>query len=107
MDDLKSNYVATFLSHLNDEMLKVRVVGNVIEKGEDFVIIDDGTAAVRVRYNKDVVRELDGIDIGNVVFIFGKLIRVGAEILIFADFARIAEGFDLKKYRKVMEEISK
>ena len=104
MDNIKSNYVGTLISQINEEMLKVRIVGKIIEKDDDSVIIDDGTGAVRVRYNKDVVKELEKIEIGSITFIFGKVVKVGNDIIIFADFVREAEKFDLKKYKKILQD---
>ncbi len=106
MDNIKNNYVSTLISQINEDMLKVRIVGKIIEKDEDSVIVDDGTGAVKVRYNKDVLKELEKIEISSIVFIFGKVIKVGNDIIIFADFLREAEKFDLKKYKKILQDTS-
>ncbi len=84
------------IAEINPEKdIRVRVLGKVIDKAEDVIIIDDGTGKM------EVVAENPDVEIGHNAFIFARILPLENGYEARAEMIRPAAELDVETYRKV------
>ncbi|MHA1238562.1 MAG: OB-fold nucleic acid binding domain-containing protein [Candidatus Odinarchaeia archaeon] len=79
------------ISEINDSDTLIRVVGRVIERREDFLIIDDGSGSILV-HNVD-----KNVEVGSIVRVIGDVYRgSNGTFTLSANIVHILKDVDLK-----------
>ena len=80
---------------------RVRLVGTLVEvKGKE-LILDDGSARIRVIFEDE--SRIRGFEVGEVVRIFGKPVKVGNELFIKGELIQDMSALNLELAKKVWE----
>ncbi|NPA38352.1 MAG: hypothetical protein GXN99_00990 [Candidatus Nanohaloarchaeota archaeon] len=104
MNEVKSNYVLITIGKIDESFLKVMIFGKVIEKGDDFVRIDDGSGAVKVLYNHENLDFLSKVELGDTLMVLGKVVKLDSDVVVFADISKIINDFNLKQLMEELKE---
>ncbi len=87
------------INEITQDDIKVRFVGMVIEKGEDVLVVDDGTGQVKVS-----AENAGSFGINSNVRVFGRVIPVEGGVEISAEIVQDMTGADIGLYRRITEE---
>ena len=99
MNDIKANYVEKSIKEIDENTLRVRILGKIIEKIDDLnYLIDDGSGTIKIIMNNENKQELE---LSKPYFVFGKVVPLSNEVVVFVDFIRDVGDLNLKLYRKV------
>ncbi len=97
-----SHYSIRKIANVNLEVdFKVSVLGMVVDKKDDVLVLDDGTGKVQVFV--DSVEVLDNIDVNKTVRIFGSTIPTDEGFELKADIVQNMSSLDINLYKKVNE----
>ncbi len=99
---MKTHYQELFIKDINEETLRARILGKVIEKSDNGFIVDDGTGIIEVMLNPDMSLIRGDLDMGKDVMVFGKVITVDNIQKIFADIVLDVQNLNVKQYRRVI-----
>lgn len=80
---------------------KVKIVGIVVDKKQDTIMVDDGTGKVKVFIDLPVM--IERVDVNQLVAIFGSTLPLENGFDIRADIIRDLSGLDINIYKKVDE----
>lgn len=103
-EEMKPSYIIT---PLGEKISRVNIIASVIEKflSEDenysSITIDDGTEAMRVKAFGEDTRTLDGIELGNLVTVIGRVKEYNGEIYLQAEIVRKVEDPNFEVLRKL------
>lgn len=103
-EELKPSYVIT---PLGEKISRVNIIASVVEKflSEDgsysSITIDDGTEAMRVKVFGEDTRILDGIELGNLVTVIGKVKEYNGETYLQAETVKKVEDPNFEVLRKL------
>ena len=97
LDDFTTKRVVTESREIKDinpeEDIRVSVIGTLVDKSEDRLMVDDGTGQIEVSFNED----LSKFKTGSLVRIVGKVnLEGGMRGEIIQDFSKL----DVKLYKK-------
>lgn len=93
------------VSEVSSRAGRVRVVGKVVELGEDRLLLDDGTGSVRVLF-EDLSR-VEDLETGVTVRVFGSPLSLEEGFELHAEIVQRLDELDLDLYREVREETKK
>jgi len=97
----KNNYPKKKINEIDPDVdYKVKVIGLIVDKKEDTIVIDDGESKVRVFVDSDIFEK---IGIHQLVAVFGSTLPSDRGFDIKADVIQDLTGLDLNLYKKVDE----
>jgi len=80
---------------------RIRVVGVVVDKKENTVVIDDGSGKIKAFVDMPSILERMGIN--QIVRVFGIVLPTESDLEIKADIVQDLSGMDINLYKKVDE----
>lgn len=86
------------ISEIRPEDIRVRILGTIIDKKGNSVVIDDGTGKIHVTFGEDV-----SVEINQFVRIFGKVIPLEKGFQIDGEIIQDMEKLDKGLLRRVEE----
>jgi RPA family protein len=110
-EELKPSYVIT---SLGQKVSRVNLIATVIDKfvSEDqnyaAIRIDDGTEVIRAKAFKESVKLLEGIELGDLVTVIGKLKEYNGEVYVNAEIVKKITDANFETLRKleILNEIA-
>lgn len=102
-----NNYVQKKISDINPLVdSKLKILGFVVDKKEDTVVLDDGSGKIRVVIDIPGLIEKAGVD--KLVRVFGSLVPVeGNNSEIRAEIVQDLSGLDINLYKTTNELYNK
>lgn len=82
--------------------VRVRILGTVLEKRDDSVVMDDGTGTVEVFLDGE---ELDTIKDGQRIRIFGRVLPTRESFELQADIVQDMTDLDMEDYNAVRDAV--
>ncbi len=79
--------------------IRVRLLGRVIDKQNDLMVLDDGTSSAEIIVEKD----LEKINTGDVVRVFCRVLPLETNYELRAEIIQNMNGFDTDLYRKIVD----
>ncbi len=79
--------------------IRVRVIGKVIDKSDNMLIVDDGTGKLDVSFNMPF-----NSSVSDLVCVFAKVMNLGDHQEFQGELIQNMNDLDISIYRKVMEE---
>lgn len=83
---------------------RVRVLGTVLEKRDDSVMLDDGSGTVEVFVDAD---DLDGLNEGQRVRVFGRVLPTADSFEMQGELVQDMSDLDMEAYARVQEAVGK
>lgn len=93
------------LTSWGDKVSRVNIIGTVVDRNEQQLIIDDGTGTIPVRCF-DPVEHFSTAKVGDVLTVVGKLRQYNAEQYIIAELIQVVESLFLHVRQKHLEKFS-
>ena len=98
----KDHYVKKKIEEINPETdLKVNIIGFVVDKKDDTIVLDDGSSKVNVFV--DVPSIMEKINVNQLVGVFGSALPTDNGFDIKADFIQDLTNLNINLYKKVEE----
>jgi uncharacterized protein YdeI (BOF family) len=98
----KNHYLKKFISEINpDTDLKVKLIGFVVDKKGDTMVLDDGSGKVNVFV--DTLNVMEKININQLVRVFGSTLPTENGFEIKADLIQDLTNLNINLYKKVEE----
>ena len=102
----KDHYVKRKIEEINPEIdLKVKIMGFVVDKKDDTVILDDGSKKAKVFV--DNITIVEKMNINQLVRIFGSTLPTDEGFEIKADVVQDLSNLNINLYKKVEELYNK
>ncbi|MCX6821189.1 MAG: hypothetical protein NTW30_00250 [Candidatus Aenigmarchaeota archaeon] len=102
----KDHYVKRKIEEINPETdLKVKIMGFVVDKKDDTVILDDGSKKAKVFV--DNITIVEKMNINQLVRIFGSTLPTDEGFEIKADVVQDLSNLNINLYKKVEELYNK
>jgi hypothetical protein len=102
----KDHYVKKKIEEINPEIdLKVKLMGFVVDKKDDTLILDDGSKKVKLFVDNPVV--VERININQLIRVFGSTLPTDEGFEIKVDAIQDLSNFDINLYKKVEELYNK
>jgi len=86
------------IKDINQGDMRLRILGTVIDKKENKIVVDDGTGQLSVVFDEPVNAELNQI-----IRVFGKVIPNTDGFELQADFYQDMKDVDINLYRKIQK----
>lgn len=110
-EEKKPSYVVT---KLGDKVIRASICGTVVDKYINssstygFLVVMDETGSIRCKFFLDNISKIDEFDVGDVVYIIGKVKKFNDEISINVEIARkVDEKFEIYHKLRVIKNILK
>jgi hypothetical protein len=86
------------VSEMTPQDMRVRVIGTVLDRKEERLVLDDGTGKIDVSFEKPP-------EVGNqkLVRVFGRVISMEGGLELQGEVIQELDGFDLDLWKKVRE----
>lgn len=95
----KNSYAKKKIDEINPDIdYRVKVIGLIVDKTDDTIVVDDGSSKVRVFVDADVMNK---IGIHQFVAVFGSTIPSDKGFDLKANVIQDLTGLDLNLYKKV------
>jgi uncharacterized protein YdeI (BOF family) len=102
----RNHYVKKKIVEINPDIdLKVKILGFVVDKKDDTIMLDDGSGKIRVFV--DIPGMMERIEINQLVRVFGSTLPTEDGFEIKADIVQDLSGLDVNLYKKVEELYNK
>ena len=102
----KDHYVKRKIEEINPETdLKVKIMGFVVDKKDDTVILDDGSKTAKVFV--DNITIVEKMNINQLIRIFGSTLPTDEGFEIKADVVQDLSNLNINLYKKVEELYNK
>ena len=96
----KDHYVKKKIEEINPETdLKVNIIGFVVDKKEDTLILDDGNKKIKVFMDNPVI--VEKINVNQLVRVFGSTLPTDEGFEIKADVVQDLSNLNIDLYKKV------
>ena len=96
----KDHYVKKKIEEINPETdLKVKIMGFVVDKKEDTVVLDDGSKKIKVFMDNPVISEK--INVNQLIRVFGSTLPTDEGFEIKADVVQDLSNLNIDLYKKV------
>ena len=96
----QNHYNKRKISEINPENdFKVKVIGMIVDKKNDTILIDDGSAKLQVFVNLPNI--IDTIDLNQMIRVFGSVMPTDEGFELKADIVQDLTGMNVKLYKKV------
>ena len=103
--DFKNHYIEKKISDLDEMDSKVRIMGFLVDKKENTIVLDDGSGKIKIF--TDATNIIDNLNINQFVRIFGSIIPVENDIELRADIIQDLSGFNIDLFKKTKELYNK
>ena len=98
----KNHYEKRKIPEINPDVdLKVKVLGFVVDKKDDTILLDDGSGKVRVFI--DMPEMMERIDLNKLIRVFGSTLPIDNGFEIKADIVQDLSDLNIDLYKKVEE----
>ncbi len=95
----KNSFVKKKIEEINPDIdYRVKVVGLIVDKTDDTIVIDDGNSKVRVFVDMDIMEKME---IHQFVAVFGSTIPSDRGFDLKAHAVQNLSGLDLNLYKRV------
>jgi hypothetical protein len=94
----RSPSIGRRISEIGRNDIRVRLLGTIIDRKENVLVIDDGTGKIKVSFAEPVDSEAN-----HLVRVFGRVIPVEEGFEIQGEVAQDMKDLDLGLYKKVNE----
>ncbi len=102
----RDHYIKKKITEINPEVdLKVKIMGFVVDKKDDTIIIDDGNDKVRVFV--DIPNVIERININQMVKVFGSTLPTDEGFEIKADAIQDLSNLNINLHKRVEELYNK
>ena len=102
----KNHYPKRKVEEVNPETdSKVKLMGFVVDKKEDTIVLDDGSGKVKVWV--DAPESIENLNINQLVRVFGSILPTENGFELKADAIQDLSGLDINLYKKVEELYNK
>ena len=102
----KNHYEKRKIPEINPDMdLKVKILGFVVDKEDDTIVLDDGSGKIKVFV--DMPGMIEKIEINQLVRVFGSTLPTEDGFEIKADAVQDLSNLNIKLYKKVEELYNK
>jgi len=102
----KNHYIKRIITKINpDTDLKVKLMGFVVDKKDDMIMLDDGSGKVKVFV--DIPGMIEKININQLVRVFGSTLPTEDGFEIKADAIQELSNLNINLYKKVEELYNK
>ena len=102
----KNHYEKRKIPEINPDIdLKVKVLGFVVDKKDDTILLDDGSGKVRVFI--DMPEIMEKVDANKLIRVFGSTLPIDNGFEIKADIVQDLSGLNIDLYKKVEELYNK
>ena len=99
----RAHSVEKNIAEVKETDIRVRIIGVVVDVGEDYLVIDDGTGKIEVFFRE----ELREIKTGDMVKVIGRVFSSQTSVKINGECLQTLKDFDLKLYKEAKETIEK
>jgi len=105
--DSETKKPSFLITPLGEKISRVNILGTVTDKfsSEDgnysFIVLDDFTESIRVKAFGERSSLLNGIEIGDLVMVIGRIRTFGGEIYVNAEVIKKIEDFNAETLRKL------
>jgi len=98
-----NHYPNKKISEINPENdFKVRVMGFLVDKKGDTLVIDDGSGKIQIFVDKpDIISEK--LELNQLIRVFGSIVPIDEGFEIKADIIHKMSNFDINLYKKTEE----
>lgn len=102
--EIKRRMVAKekLIKDIDSQDIRVRILGTVIDKNNDSIIIDDGSGKLEISFD-----EMPDVKTGQLVRIIARILPLAKGFEARGEVFQDLEGFDIKLYKKAKETIEK
>lgn len=83
--------------------IRVRIIGTVLEKEEDSIMIDDGTGSTEAFLDKD---DLEDLEEGEHIRILGRVLPTPDSFEIQGEIIQKLKNVDIELYKQVKNKVS-
>jgi len=98
----RNHYLKKIISEINpDTDLKVNLIGLIVDKKDDMIVLDDGSGKVSVFI--DIPNIMEKININQLVRVFGSTLPTENGFEIKADIIQDLTNLNINLYKKVEE----
>ncbi|MDI6826163.1 MAG: hypothetical protein QMD36_03145 [Candidatus Aenigmarchaeota archaeon] len=102
----KNHYIKRKIEEINPEVdLKVKILGFVVDKIEDAIVLDDGSKKIRVFVDNPAI--VEKININQLIRVFGSTLQTEDGFEIRADVVQDLSNLSIDLYKKVEELYNK
>ncbi len=102
----RNHYEKRKIPDINPDVdLKVKILGFVVDKKDDTIIIDDGGGKVKIY--EDVPGMMEGINVNQLIRVFGSTVPTEDGCEIKADAIQDLSNLNIDLYKKVEELYNK
>ncbi len=102
----KDHYVKKKIEEINPETdLKVKLLGFIVDKKDDTIILDDGSKKIKVFVDNPLI--VEKMNINQLVRIFGSTLPTDEGFEIKADVVQDLSNLNINLYKKVEELYNK
>jgi len=103
--DFKNHYTEKRIIDLDEMDSKVRIMGFLVDKKENTIVLDDGSGKIKIF--TDATNVIDNLNINQFIRIFGSIIPVENDIEIRADIVQDLSGLNIDLFKKTKELYNK
>ena len=89
-------FIEKSISEISQEDVRVRIIGTVIDKQENRIVLDDGTGKIDITFD-----ETPSIEINELVRVMGRVIPMENGFELQGEIIQDIAGLDLDLYKKV------
>lgn len=86
------------ISEIKPEDIKVSILGTIVDKKGDIIVIDDGSGKINAIFEEPV-----NFEVNTLVRIFGRVIPVETGLELRGEIIQDMTGLDMELYKKVKE----
>ena len=86
------------VSEISSEDMRVSLIGTVIDKADDGIVLDDGSGKIDV-----TLTEPPGMESGGLVRVFGRVVPLENGFQLQGELVQDMKGLDMKLLGKVMK----
>lgn len=102
----KDHYVKRKIEEINPESdLKVKIMGFVVDKKDDTVVLDDGSKKIKVFFDNTAI--VEKMNINQLLRVFGSILPTDEGFEIKVDAIQDLSNFNINLYKKVEELYNK
>jgi len=102
----RNHYEKRKIPEINpDEDLKVKILGFVVDKKDDTIVLDDGSGKIKVFV--DIPGIMESIEINKLIRVFGSTLPTEDGFEIKADAVQDLSNLNINLYKKVEELYNK
>ena len=92
------------INKVNQEDIRVKIIGRVIDKKENIFLLDDGTGTAEVMYDPEMIKKT--FNINDLIKLFARvLLSDGKDVQLQAEAIQNINDLNLDLYKRIMDVI--